>query len=390
MTQNYYYKHETQNGLVYIHCKWLNDVSLEADPTQVICEISLSDTAAFWCTKVTMEDILRFRSLHIDMELWKQLIQAALVGKSEFRGEPLERRLDFTLVKCTISWISRLEGSIDLQIAEVTLERSPDEETPNRWRYLLNDLFNDEKSLKDSKEAMMTRIKGLEEMCEQLKIAAERIVRGKLDAELLLMDKFKLILNAKKRKIKNLTTALQNADLLHTSASEVGSSSTSPAIASTSAPISNTPIAATSKGKSKRKRTQSQENARDGSSMSQTPSQATPKKIPKKRKRSLSRTPSLEELMADSPLKPSLQSDHIDKADLSPKSFHVSNDSNPSYSSPSLKAISTSDKNLPAVQEEESSSITKVENDGEVASLLDDDEFVLRPRAVRTPRKHKR
>jgi hypothetical protein len=36
---------------------------------------------------------------------------------------------------------------------------------------------------------MMTRIKGLEEMCEQLKIAAERIVRGKLDAELLLMDK---------------------------------------------------------------------------------------------------------------------------------------------------------------------------------------------------------
>jgi hypothetical protein len=36
---------------------------------------------------------------------------------------------------------------------------------------------------------MMVRIKGLEETCEQLKLAAERVVRDKLDAELLLMDK---------------------------------------------------------------------------------------------------------------------------------------------------------------------------------------------------------
>jgi hypothetical protein len=40
---------------------------------------------------------------------------------------------------------------------------------------------------------MMTRIKGLEETCDQLKHAAERIVRDKLDAELLLMDKVSLL-----------------------------------------------------------------------------------------------------------------------------------------------------------------------------------------------------
>lgn len=41
----------------------------------------------------------------------------------------------------------------------------------------------------DSREAMIARIKGLEESCEQLKQVAEKVVRDKLDAELLLMDK---------------------------------------------------------------------------------------------------------------------------------------------------------------------------------------------------------
>lgn len=65
--------------------------------------------------KVTMKDIIPFRSLHIDVELWKQLIQAALIGNTEFRGEPLDRKLVFSLTECTISWVSRLEGSIDVR-----------------------------------------------------------------------------------------------------------------------------------------------------------------------------------------------------------------------------------------------------------------------------------
>jgi hypothetical protein len=61
-----------------------------------------------------MKDIVRHRSLHIDVDLWKQLIQAAFTGKSEFRGEPLNRMLKLSNDKCIVSWISRLEGSIDV------------------------------------------------------------------------------------------------------------------------------------------------------------------------------------------------------------------------------------------------------------------------------------
>lgn len=53
MTHNYYYKHESQDNIVYIHCKWLNDVSLDAQPDLVICEISVSDTTTFWSNNGT-------------------------------------------------------------------------------------------------------------------------------------------------------------------------------------------------------------------------------------------------------------------------------------------------------------------------------------------------
>lgn len=43
---------------------------------------------------------------------------------------------------------------------------------------------------------MLARIKGLEEHCEKLKIEAERVVRDKLDAELLLMNKVRWAIKA--------------------------------------------------------------------------------------------------------------------------------------------------------------------------------------------------
>jgi len=83
------------------------------DPLYPIHSSEFNNIFLFW--KVTTEDIIPFRSLHIDVELWKQLIQAALIGNTEFRGEPLDRKLVFSRAECTISWVSRLEGSIDVR-----------------------------------------------------------------------------------------------------------------------------------------------------------------------------------------------------------------------------------------------------------------------------------
>lgn len=61
-----------------------------------------------------MKDLLHYRSHHIDADVWKQLMVAALTGKTEFRGEPLDRKVQLIGDKCKLSWISRLEGSIDV------------------------------------------------------------------------------------------------------------------------------------------------------------------------------------------------------------------------------------------------------------------------------------
>ena len=109
-----------------------------------------------------------------------------------------------------------------------------------------------------------------------------------------------------------------------------------------------------------------------------------------RRKRSLSSTPSLEELIIDSPFKPNIKKEPNDKADTPSKSFHVSNESYHFNPSPSLKSGSPSAPKLSIVQEEEISSSVKVGHDDNVTSLLDDDDLAARPRTVRTSRKKRR
>jgi hypothetical protein len=62
-----------------------------------------------------MKDLLHYRSHHIDADVWKQLMVAALTGKTEFKGEPLDRQVQIAGDKCKMSWISRLESSIDVE-----------------------------------------------------------------------------------------------------------------------------------------------------------------------------------------------------------------------------------------------------------------------------------
>lgn len=125
-----------------------------------------------------MKDLLNYRSHHIDADVWKQLMVAALTGKTEFRGEPLDRKVQMVGDKCKMSWISRLEGSIDvvyilrlknhyhsqslillqLQIAELSLDRTLKKEISDRWKELLDSLFEDDKQLRVSlRRRMMAR-----------------------------------------------------------------------------------------------------------------------------------------------------------------------------------------------------------------------------------------
>jgi hypothetical protein len=108
------------------------------------------------------------------------------------------------------------------------------------------------------------------------------------------------------------------------------------------------------------------------------------------RKRSLSSTPSLEELIIDSPFKPNIKMEPSDKADTPSKSFHVSNESYHFNALPSLKSDSPSAQKLSTVQEEETLSSAQAGHDDNVTSLLDDDDVAVRPRTVRTSRRRKR
>ncbi|KAG2173158.1 hypothetical protein INT43_004531 [Umbelopsis isabellina] len=333
-----------------------------------------------------MTDLLHYRSHHIDADVWKQLMVAALTGNTEFRGEPLDRKVQLVGDKCKMSWISRLEGSIDLQIAELSLDRTVKKEISDRWKELLDSLFEDDKQLRDTRDAMLARIKGLEEHCEKLKIEAERVVRDKLDAELLLMNKFKLVLNAKKRKIKNLTTAMANADLL------------GPSVPGSAEPQA-TPTQSTGTTKETNKRTPSQKSRgkrKRSASPNTTPSSlASPSMRPFKgkqpvRARSLSRTPSLEELMGRSLRTANKEPTNItDESSIATASAPTMDKQQQQMTSSSIPAIKHEVPSLGAIMNTMGDLDLKNDAANSLPSILDDDDLYLRPRTVRTPRKRR-
>jgi hypothetical protein len=110
-----------------------------------------------------------------------------------------------------------------------------------------------------------------------------------------------------------------------------------------------------------------------------------------RRRRSLSRTPSLEELMAQTPMKINPNSDH--QVDNSPPatSSSIDNEGHSLDTSMEPKGQLTSESNDSLAQETAAqSSVVKDEHTNDISSLLDDDDLFFRPRMVKTVRKQKR
>jgi hypothetical protein len=108
-----------------------------------------------------------------------------------------------------------------------------------------------------------------------------------------------------------------------------------------------------------------------------------------RRLRSLSRTPSLEELMAKSAVKPSSDSNNLSENNASSSTSKNVN-GYPQQTNFPLKDQSTPEPDRSLGYEIAQPSIVKDEHADGVSSLLDDDDLFFRPRMVKSPRKPKR
>ncbi|CAG8555778.1 6671_t:CDS:2, partial [Acaulospora colombiana] len=158
------FKEDNQDKIFYVKSLWridpLKDLSLPDD--KVIFELEVTDCKMFWTRSVTVADLKRIKPANIhDISKYCGATQAALSGHDEYENHKLTCRIT------TAENYVRVAGS-----------------------------------------ALETRVSDLENVRDQMQERIELMIAEKINHESILMEKFKKVLNAKKKKIKNLMRAL--------------------------------------------------------------------------------------------------------------------------------------------------------------------------------------
>ncbi|CAG8759441.1 12901_t:CDS:2, partial [Racocetra persica] len=137
-------------------------LNLTAPDEKVVCELTVTDCKSFWTTTLTISDLKQIKPSGIpDVSKFCGATQAALSGQEEYDSYKLSCRISVS-----------------------------------------------EKHARTKSVAIETRLSDLETIRGRMQERIEIMVAEKVNHEAILMEKFKQILNAKKKKIKKLTKAL--------------------------------------------------------------------------------------------------------------------------------------------------------------------------------------
>ncbi|RUS22271.1 hypothetical protein BC937DRAFT_89846 [Endogone sp. FLAS-F59071] len=226
MTPNDFYKIIQNDKTYYLQVTWyIKDIPAEdGEPSDSICDLTLTNCVNFWARKVTLGDIKEMHMAGIDNLTFSRLIRAALSGAEEFEQRRLMSEVDILSdeAKCALNNLACLL-ILDYQqfnLGSLRLSVVSSEDTSSRWEEWLGYLLKERAELQERTQVLNVRSDDLESVNTDLKKQLEALEITKIDAENTLMTKvdlhdfcFKDLLNAKKRKIKLLMRALEAASV---------------------------------------------------------------------------------------------------------------------------------------------------------------------------------
>ncbi|CAJ0905564.1 9517_t:CDS:10 [Entrophospora sp. SA101] len=199
----------------YIQVKWRMDPlkNLNHRDEAIVCEITISDCKSFWNQNVTIGDLklVKPESFH-EVSKFCGATQAAFSGQTMFEDYKLSCRVTITENKANLAWRCSLENSgfssmtFQFTLGNITLTPVSSFETEKLWKEWLNFFLDERQNL----NACESRVSALENIRDQMQEKIEVMISEKLNAEAILMERFKKVLNAKKKKIRKLMKALSS------------------------------------------------------------------------------------------------------------------------------------------------------------------------------------
>ncbi|GBB86354.1 hypothetical protein RclHR1_12780008 [Rhizophagus clarus] len=184
---------------------------------KVICDLSLTDCKSFWTRNVTLMDLKNTKPDNVrNAKDFCEATQAALSGNDKYGNQKLTCNIDVNENYAKITWnwsmlqTGKSKSSMELQFTLGTISLYPVSqfETIKMWQEWMDFFIEERNQLLKSKITYETRVNDLEEIKKQMQEKIESITDEKINSQTLLIEKFKKVMNTKKKKVKKLMKVL--------------------------------------------------------------------------------------------------------------------------------------------------------------------------------------
>ncbi|CAO3615109.1 unnamed protein product [Cunninghamella blakesleeana] len=144
------------------------------------------------------------------MDVLGKVIRAGLQGEQQYKGDILNWKTVFTESGCRMTLIGYLNNSLPVQVGSFLLPQvSTFDKNKQLWEGWLEETTTEFTKLKESQMALIERNNQLEKNYKECESMANNLAVEKQDNERALFEKFMVLLNNKKRKIKKLQQQLK-------------------------------------------------------------------------------------------------------------------------------------------------------------------------------------
>ncbi|CAG8498425.1 9006_t:CDS:10 [Diversispora eburnea] len=218
---------ERAEKVFYVKTLWkidsLKDLTYPDD--KVVCDLTVTDCKIFWTKTVTIIDLKRTKPENIrDISKFCGATWAALSGFDEYENHKLTCKIAVSENHARFSWRWSMENAsltsltLKFNLGNISLTPISSTENSKFFQEWIDFFIKERQQFMNKNASLETRINDLQNTRDRAQERIEMMTADKINHETILMEKFKKVLNAKKKKIKKLMKALNtNGTIISTS-----------------------------------------------------------------------------------------------------------------------------------------------------------------------------
>ncbi|CAG8555560.1 9571_t:CDS:2 [Funneliformis mosseae] len=207
------FKENETEKIFYVRANWKVDPlkGLLGRDEKVICELAVTDCKSFWTRNVTIIDLKGTKPDSIrDTQKFCEATQAALSGRDKYENQKLSCQITVheSNAKFIWKWSMQQTGAsamaLQFTLGNISLFPVSQFETVKMWQEWTDYFIEERNQLIKSKNVYDIRVNDLEQFRDQMQEKIEVMTIEKIRNQELLIEKFKKVLNTKKKKVKRL------------------------------------------------------------------------------------------------------------------------------------------------------------------------------------------